>query len=261
MDSASFRVFAPLLVAAGDYADHSGFRYRSSSFEDLDEATSPRAQQRVGAKLKCLAEVVEFQEALKSADDPRRPGLIAEFETAQDLVTKEAVRTAMIASCSSLGLWPPPEEGDNPGYQDTSADLVTIASRLWVDEKLRDENPEAKRRMELRAKTASFVTDFGISCGLQLSECPGAEMMLKEFLQRVKEYSEETSKDSAPVKAAVMKELNGLRARPQWVNNVESWVDENRGAVAVAAGLLAVGGAMLAMYSAHQNKRRRDRQE
>jgi hypothetical protein len=173
LDEVSFRHFAPLLRASQDYAEHSGYRFRSSSFDGLslgdgleaDDASEfvelpnagseapssgssgsgrlaviseERAQDaglRLAAKIRALPQVGDFAARLQAGE----PALQEELDRAFRLVMTESVRNSMIGTCQALGVFPPmpPPAGivmDDCAYEDASAPLPDIAQRLYNDQ-------------------------------------------------------------------------------------------------------------------------------
>lgn len=173
LDEVSFRHFAPLLHASQDYAEHSGYRFRSSSFDGLglgdglesdnasefaelpnagsdapssgssgsrclvviSEERARDAGPRLAAKIRALPQVRDFAARLRAGE----PALQEELDRAFRLVMTESVRNSMIGMCQALGVFPPmpPPAGvdaDDCAYEDASAPLPDIAQRLYNEQ-------------------------------------------------------------------------------------------------------------------------------
>lgn len=156
-DLESFRHFAPLLKASQNYASQSGFRFRSGSFDGLDDlastlskVTGPGAEtchiakaleqdassgSRLAAKIKAAPSIKQFGERLVR----REPELVEELEKAFRIVVAESARNMMVATVKGLGLFPPNPsidgiDADDCSYEDASASLPVIAQRLFNDQ-------------------------------------------------------------------------------------------------------------------------------
>eukprot|EP00931_Biecheleriopsis_adriatica_P090266 TRINITY_DN64281_c0_g1_i1.p1 TRINITY_DN64281_c0_g1~~TRINITY_DN64281_c0_g1_i1.p1 ORF type:complete len:242 (-),score=47.44 TRINITY_DN64281_c0_g1_i1:58-783(-) len=183
LDTGTYTNFAPLLEASSDYAQYSGCRYRSVSFDDLDaQSQEPRCL----AKLRAAPTAGEFTQRLKAGD----AALEAELEEAFQLLWLEGTRSTMLARCQMLELWPPSPspsdvEQDDTKYRDMSASLPVIAQRLYNDEAARD--AFARRRLS----TASFLADFAYEAGLPTPAYFGTrEALLVEFEARADDWEQ-----------------------------------------------------------------------
>eukprot|EP00427_Karlodinium_veneficum_P019602 CAMPEP_0169128214 /NCGR_PEP_ID=MMETSP1015-20121227/36439_1 /TAXON_ID=342587 /ORGANISM="Karlodinium micrum, Strain CCMP2283" /LENGTH=282 /DNA_ID=CAMNT_0009192083 /DNA_START=17 /DNA_END=865 /DNA_ORIENTATION=+ len=224
----SFKNFAPLLEASQDYASQTGFRFRESSFDGLDDITKTCAKMvvaggRIGemsvtqdaseslhlaAKINAVPAMKCFSERLSNSDPP----LIEELEKAFRIVVAESARSMMIATVKGLGIFPPkpaPDgiDDDDCSYEDVSAPLPVIAQRLFNDEarRFRDEAGSAER-LQRRAMTAAFLVDFAYFSGVTLPEpAETYQSLLQEFSARNLEFSEQEDAQrcaAAEIKAA-----------------------------------------------------------
>ncbi|CAE8695718.1 unnamed protein product, partial [Polarella glacialis] len=243
LDTASFPRFAELLAATQEYAALTGFRFSPDSFSGLSalalgaeetRAVRPGAEQtgddgattgsgpaeskkeRLRAlKLKASPVVLEIAERLQAGD----PSLQEELERASRLVLSESVRSAVLATCRRLCLWPPepwPEgiEASDCCYEDLSSTMDVIAQRAWNDEVRRKSTTQLRSGAESypkesggisalgrRALTASYLVDFAANCsGMALPPVPAIfPAMLAELEARAAEFEERTSPtDDAP---------------------------------------------------------------
>jgi hypothetical protein len=135
-----------------------------------------------------------FAERLRTGDAK----LVEELDKASRIVTAEGVRSAMIATCQRLELWPPSpaptgvQECDC-SFEDVSAPLPMIAQRLYNDEKRRrsfflgkDGGTDPMRR---QAMMAIFITEFALAAGASLPAAPETyEGMLQEFYAQAAEW-------------------------------------------------------------------------
>merc|ERR1712216_740782 len=124
LDQEVFRNFWPLLDSSRDYARLSGCRFRSRSFDGIagDESqaavTSTRAHSddtddrlpsaadtddRMIARAHAAPTVYRFADRLRAGE----AALLEELDKAFRIVMAESVRSAMIATCQVLELWPP----------------------------------------------------------------------------------------------------------------------------------------------------------
>jgi len=214
-DLESFRHFSPLLKASQNYASQSGFRFRSGSFDGLDDlantlskVTGPAAEtghiakaleqdansgSRLAAKINAAPAIKNFGERLVR----REPELVEELEKAFRIVVAESARNMMVATVKGLGLFPPqpPIEGvdaDDCSYEDASAPLPVIAQRLFNDQSRRQRDEGGSGMLQQRrAMTAAFLVDFAHHAGATLPESPDTyQFLLQEFAARNAEHME-----------------------------------------------------------------------
>lgn len=148
-DHDMFHHFSPLLHACGPYAQRSGFRFLSRSFNDLDGlrtriAASPaQADDARAAEAATLAAVVQAEPAVRVFSErvlAQEPELVEELDRAFRVVMLESVRNAMISTCRALEVFAPPGpaphsvEPTDCAFEDTSVSLEVIAQRLFNDE-------------------------------------------------------------------------------------------------------------------------------
>lgn len=206
LDQETFKNFWPLLDDSRDYARLSGCRFRSRSFDGIageelqqdvpnlwPKASTTRAHSDdtnlTEARARAAPAVYSFAERLRAGES----ALLEELDKAFRIVMAESVRSAMIATCQLLELWPPGVtqmltagvDPDDCAFEDVSAPLPAIAMRLYNDELRRrgltsqqgDTDP-----MRRRAMMASFIVEFATAAGTPLPELPETyDMMLKEF--------------------------------------------------------------------------------
>lgn len=221
LDQETFKNFWPLLDDSRDYARLSGCRFRSRSFDGLAREEShedvPKAS---GTRVhsddpdSCLSEArARAAPAVNSFAKRLRAGetaLLEELDKAFRIVMAESVRSAMIATCQLLELWPPGVtqmittgvEPDDCAFEDVSAPLPAIAMRLYNDELRRkgltsqqgDTDP-----MRRRAMMASFIVDFATAAGAPLPELPETyDMMLKDFKAQASQWELDQEKQACP---------------------------------------------------------------
>lgn len=221
-DSEAFRNFAPLLSACQPYARQSGFRFRSNSFDGLDNVATTLAQldgtskalkqdassgSRLAAKITAAPVVRWFSDRLAARDAP----LMEELETAYRIVVAESARNMMIATVKGLNLFPPvpaPQgvSSDDCSYEDVAAPLPMIAQRLYNDLARRQRDEGLQGRQQRRAMTAAFLVDFSHHAGAAVPDSPETyQTLLKEFSQRHFEYADReaaTRRSAAELEAA-----------------------------------------------------------
>jgi len=203
-DEEFFPQFAPLLVASRDYARHTGFRFRSNSFDGIDlsvmetgrldalpiisEARARDSGLRLAGKIQAAPAVRVFATRLVEGD----LALADELDRAFQIVISESNRNAMISTCKEVGVFPPsppPAVNDaDCSYEDCSASFTVIAQRLYNDEvrRLCDCNGQLK----LRARTAAFIVDFAEQVGAALPQMPeDSQSVPREFAAHASEWA------------------------------------------------------------------------
>lgn len=217
LDEEVFRNFWPLLDASRDYARLSGCRFRSRSFDgiggddsgvDLVERAVLAARRATSddsdAKARAAPTVYRFARRLRAGE----AALLEELEKAFRIMMAESVRTAMMATCRLLELWPPPPAfaqvaDDDCTFEDVSAPLPMIAQRLWNDEQRRmrlipcegDADP-----MRRRAMMAIYIVEFAAAAGAPMPRTPNTyDMMLEEFREKAAEWEQVQDRESSRV--------------------------------------------------------------
>lgn len=260
LDVTSYKHFEPMLTACQDYAALSGFRFRSNSFDCLPRTDSSKASrhdimarggvERQEAKRKASREVRDFAVRLKAGDI----ALLEEVDRAFRIVMVESVRNAMKGMFKALEMfppYPPPRcvHDEDCSYQDVSAPLPEIAQRLYNDEAWRTTDPDGGPRVEKRAKTSAFLTDFAEACGITLPPVPQTQQgMLKEFSARVQEATERGQLEQSPsvARKAFFEHLGvGPAAERLRCEAKRWWADHWKTVAWTAAGAVLVGGLAL----------------
>jgi len=202
LEESCFQQFAPLVAASRDYAQYSGCRFRSNSFDGVPIVTGIDAVpgKRIGnlgkpvvvgsvrsrdsgpllaAKLRAAPAVCGFTKRLQAGE----PRLLKELERAFTAVMEESVRNAMVSAFQRLDMWPPrpPPAGvcmEDCSYVDVSVPLAVVAQRAYNDElrRARDASEVGGISSDIRrAMTAAFLVDFAHEAGLQLPPMPEAQ--------------------------------------------------------------------------------------
>merc|ERR1711982_147868 len=131
----------------------------------------------------------------------------------------ESVRSGMKATLSQLLMWPPAPEMlrgvavdvNDCAYEDMSKPLPEIAQLFFNDEQRRLQGNHLSE-LKRRVVTASFILDFAVSTGMELSALPETqEIMLEEFTRRVDEWTRGQEAATSGARAAF---LNGLGFNP-----------------------------------------------
>lgn len=213
LDQEVFKTFWPLLDESRDYARLSGCRFRSRSFDgvggdqpaaDILETTAVAARRAssddtddrwADAKARAAPTVYQFARRLRAGEAP----LVEELDKAFRIMMAESVRSAMIATCRLLDLWPPPPaqavvSDDDCAFEDISAPLLVIAQRLWNDDRRRlrltpcEGDPDPMRR---RAMMATYIVEFANAAGAAMPGTPGMyDRMLIEFRVKAAEWEQ-----------------------------------------------------------------------
>ena len=223
-----FPGFRELLIALEPYAQKSGFRFRLADMSVSDFVL-------VGEEDGMAATVATFTSKLKAGD----PQLIAELGMAARATEQEGLRNVMIATCKELRLWPPttPDRLESIAYSDTSEPLESIAWALYNHEQCSNEDHRATCR------TASFLVDFGHAYGaLDVSGASKAgTKLLTEFLAQATLWTNDHMLASRPgVRDIVIRKLQEF-ADPNFVCEIERWLDKHWEAVAVGTIALVAG--------------------
>jgi hypothetical protein len=199
-----FEHFGPLLQVCADYALHTGFRFRSRDFRNLEALQAElvrlppeeaRAEEaNFAARMRAKPMVCHFAARLRAGDC----WLDGELEHAMRVQLLEGARNAMICTCRELGLFPPScqDVDDGASFEDVSAPLEVIAQRLYS---------EGKRNSTCNsAKTSSFLADFATEEGAVLPEkmSEGYQALMHEFSARVSEWKQQQQKAPAASAAA-----------------------------------------------------------
>jgi hypothetical protein len=255
----AFPAFRPLLEACKEYAAISGGRFLSSDFrsEDADGRPAP-AETRHAVSPACKDTALAFEVALQEAQavNDTASGLLQEVREAYRLCMSESVRNGMKATLSQLHLWPPAPEllGDvtvdenDCAYEDMSNSLPVIAQQCFNDEQRRMQGRHASE-ISRRTVTASFLVDFAVAAGMQLTTMPETQrIMLEEFTRHVEEWTRGQALATSRARAAF---LNGLGFNPAADvarSKVAEWWKDNWQSVAwtgAAVGAIALGMAMM----------------
>lgn len=228
LDQEVFRNFWPLLDESRDYARLSGCRFRSRSFDGIDGSEPQRAEAQgrtavvsaathpnsddtdnclTAARARAAPAVNRFARRLRAGE----AGLLEELDKAFRIVMAESVRSAMVATCQVLELWPPSPapcdiESDDCAFEDVSATIPVIAQRLYNDERRRERLTPHKGDadpLRRRAMMASFIVEFAGAAGVPLPELPETyNMMLQDFKMQALEWEQTQSRQSQMDSAA-----------------------------------------------------------
>lgn len=212
LDSGEFISFSRFLDASQEYARHSGCRFRSGSFSDIQEVTDvgviETATAIPTAKRRAAPVVQEFSERVRGGDKE----LAADLNRALSMVLQESIRNAMIAAFREFDLWPPaplPElvDEDDCSYEDLSLPIPVLAQHLYNDELKRKRDALEGRSGELgkearRAMTASYLVDFWQEVNGTLPPTSEEIMAtLGKFATRMREWREEASDSNEPAQS------------------------------------------------------------
>lgn len=260
LDQASFEHFAPLLEASQEYASHSGCRFRRGSFDGIPTVAATLGSEplRVGvarggdsglylaAKIKAAPFVADFAERLRAGE----AGLVEEVERAFNIVIAESVRNAMIGMCQAMDMFPPSPapmgvDDKDCSYEDTSVPLPIISQRLYNDQVRRlFDAYGGPSRVEQRALTAVFITDFAEDVGVRLPEIPKTQRdMLSELAARVEEATDRQGKceaETASRRDAFLGALGVGAAAERLREDAKRWAEKCK-PVAVGAAIKASG--------------------
>mmetsp|Transcript_96477 Transcript_96477/g.186053 ORF Transcript_96477/g.186053 Transcript_96477/m.186053 type:complete len:326 (+) Transcript_96477:28-1005(+) len=279
LEESCFQRFAPLVAASRDYAQYSGCRFRSSSFDGVPSATRIDAApgKRIGnlgeplvvgsirsrdsgpvlaAKLRAAPAVRGFTKRLQAGE----PRLLEELERAFSVVMEESVRNAMVSAFQRLDMWPPrPTPADvcmeDCSYQDVSASFAVIAQRAYNDELHRARDAAEVGGISSatrRAMTAAFLVDFAHAAGLQLPPMPEAQQArFHDFAFRAAEL-ERQQQEEHERQCAQQDESPSVFSK-QGCNSdlaVETWPTLASNALVSPKGILAKAKALL-LSSSH----------
>jgi len=251
-------------------------------------ATGKREKEEKAARARAMPVALDFGDrvrALASAPPRARDSdpLYGEFALCQKLVASEAIYNSMLATCKALGVLPPPEGslgqgegspaasstrarpsalsprasapvGPEMSYQDTSQPLPVIAQRLANYHAMVASRPAVAAHRRDRLLHASFIVDFGLEHGLPEHRDATCEGMLREFLERVKEWGGSDPSSQDLVRSLVLDGLGPGQARsPALREAALDWFEHNKSTaivggfvVAGALGVLVAGATILA---------------
>lgn len=233
-DASAFPAFEPLLCATETYAQLSGSRFRSCSFDvaERDDGEEDLASPRRRAVHEAAPAVREFERRVRAQD----PELLEELRTAHSLLMAETVRNAMVTTCKRLEAWPPelPEENTLTAEDLYPQSLLTgalidslsfpvVAQRLFDEEEVR----ATQRRV---ARTAAFLVEFmedlnvprpALAETLQRRLARFSE--LADAWERQREATKDHAQEASASKAGTFASALGLDAlllcagpRPKW---------------------------------------------
>jgi len=224
LDQEVFRNFWPLLDNSRDYARLSGCRFRSRSFDGIagDDSQAAAASERAHsddtddclpsavdtddrmiARAHAAPTVYRFAERLRAGETE----LLEELDKAFRIVMAESVRSAMIATCQVLELWPPSPApagvaDDDCAFEDVSSPVPVIAQRLHNDEKRRQRLTPCEGDMDpmrRRAMMATYIVEFASAAGTSLPELPTTyDMMLSDFKARASQWEQAQETQQQP---------------------------------------------------------------
>jgi len=275
LEESCFQRFAPLVAASRDYAQYSGCRFRSSSFDGVPISTgrstvpgkigeplvvsSVRSRDSgplLAAKLRAAPAVRGFTERLQAGE----PRLLKELDRAFNVVMEESVRNAMVSAFQRLDMWPPQPTPagictEDCSYEDVSAPLAVVAQRAYNDE-LRRARDAAEvggvSSATRRAMTAAYLVDFAHAAGLQLPPMPEAQQArFHDFALRAAELERQQQEEHERQRAQQDKPLCAL-SEEGYHSDVaaEAWPALSSNTLVSPKGLLAKAKALL-LSSSH----------
>ena len=258
-----FPEWAELLSECEEWAVSQGWRFSLGTLMQVVPPDSPL----YAAQARALPVALEYGDRVRATMFIADSRLVCEFKRCQELVAQEALHNSMVATCRALGLWnAAADDGadtDDCAWQDCSQPLETIVRRLQNHAKHLEAAGLAER-LHRRAREASFVTEFGLEHGLPDVEDPTSVALLREFLERVKEWGGDGRNDDM-VRALVMDELATTRgdgernlAVPKSMREAAAdWFDNNQRTALIGGallggilGLVAAGAAVAAAGAA-----------
>lgn len=275
LDAEAFPAFTTLLVACQEYAELSGSRFKKGYFREFDEEVAKAKLQScsgelpplVTAKLKAAPVVNDYVQRMRKGDQALLDGI----DSAHRSVMAESIRSAVVATCQELQLWPPrptPRGIDvsDCAYQDMTAMLPEIAQRAYNDE-TRRKTENALRPLVRRATTASFIMDFaGEAAGVAPPILESHHEMLEDFMERVEEWvsttrgwgSAASPADSRSARRACMSGLGPGTAADNMRQQVQArWSKNWETHAGTALNVAAAGLALFAGYAALRRTGRR----
>lgn len=259
LDRKTFFKFDKFLAALEPYAQETGCRFRMNDWpltlmtpttagefvvipdsEEDPNVTGAFASIEYQRKI-----VVEFSERLGNQE----VGLMSDIASAAKICEQEGLRNVMIATCKELRLWPPTSEDrlESIAYSDTSEPLDAIAWALFNHEKcLNESDRETHDRV---CRTASFLVDFAHSVGVTqgTATSKAGSVLLTDFLTRAKEWTQNDTAGRKGLKRVVIGALNDFVGDPEFVHDIEAWLDKHWEAVAVGSIALVAGFALAAI--------------
>ena len=167
--------------------------------------------------------------------------LVADLARAVKTAEQEGLRNVMIATCKELRLWPPLSEDrlESIAYSDTSEPLDAIAWALYNYDKCID-----RASHDQTCRTASFLVDFGHASGQLdgVGTSKAGSKLLTDFLSQATQWTNER----AGIRELVLGKLAEF-ADPQFISEIETWLDKHWEAVAVGSVALVVGFVLAAI--------------
>jgi len=272
--------WAALLDACEAYATMRGWRFDLQDLMDLEAATGHEARARAVPVALLYADRIHDSHDTDSA-------LLLEFRLCQQLVASDAVYNTAVTTCRALGLWDETQirgaarsaesESESPSEHtpltaeevplpqplpqallfavDFSRPLPEIARRLQaIEQQLRETGGDVERYERLYR--ASFIVEFGLAHELPPWHDSPSDWMLRQFLERAKEWRGRDEESTALVQALVLEELDARPSLRQsaldWFSSHADWIENNKvkvatgGAVFGFVGLVAAGAVIAA---------------
>lgn len=167
LDPDEFPSFSGLLQASQENARLNGCRFRSTSFDFIQQ---------------------EFATRIRNGE----PQLVEELDRAYRLNLEEGVRKAMVATCLGLELWPPSPASITREPSQLYEAFPAMAQAIYEEEMSRHggEDDWFARFISSQLRTATFLADFGAAvCPLQPPPgCPAATS--QEFNETLEKFNE-----------------------------------------------------------------------
>merc|ERR1719410_2049459 len=163
----------------------------------------------------------------------------------------------MMGMFQTLDMFPPqpsPEDIDSEdcAYEDVSAPLPVVAQRLYNDQARRKSDAlGGPGRLDKRALTAAFITEFAEEVGVTLPTIPETQRsMLQDLSERIAEETQRRDSDEAETSRVQDDFLHGLgagAAAEGLRQDASKWWAANWQTVAWgAAGVAVLGAAAMA---------------
>ena len=241
LDTRSFPAFKRFLEATENYAVQSGYRFRAADFH--------KESPEVSTEL--IKVVQEFMTLVKEGDE----SILQEISRASKIAEQEGLRNVMIATCKELQLWPPktPDNIQSVAYTDMTEPLESIAWALYNYENSLDESSTVRHMHDSQCRTASYIVDFAHSIGESAEISKAGSVLLLEFLQRAKEYTESNREQRISLRQAITQKLKEF-ADEEFIQEIDSWFDKHWEAVAVGTIALVAGFALAAFAFSQRNR-------